>query len=111
MSWTRDEVRAFAPGASPSEVDKTTESFFAGALPRLAERFGPDHTLYRFDWAAPADPHGACHCIDIPFRFGTHPPARARTLPGWKTTPACAASGSGSCGASPRIDNPMLTGF
>src|SRR5262249_322377 len=26
---------------------------------------------YRFDWAAKGAPFGACHCIELPFLFGT----------------------------------------
>lgn len=28
--------------------------------------------LYRFDWAPPDSPFGACHCIDLPFVFHNH---------------------------------------
>lgn len=28
--------------------------------------------LYRFDWAPPNGPFGACHCIDLPFVFHNH---------------------------------------
>jgi len=27
--------------------------------------------LYRFDYAAPASPFGAAHCIELPFLYGT----------------------------------------
>jgi para-nitrobenzyl esterase len=27
--------------------------------------------MCRFDWAPPLSPFGACHCIELPFVFGT----------------------------------------
>jgi para-nitrobenzyl esterase len=70
ISWTRDELRAFVPDAPQEAVDKATNEFFAGAIPRLAAKL--DAFVYRFDWQAPGNPFKACHCIDIPFLFGTH---------------------------------------
>ncbi|WP_326837486.1 carboxylesterase family protein [Amycolatopsis rhabdoformis] len=72
VSWTRDEVRVYSPGARQDQTDLGTAAVFSGKLPDLVDRFGPDATLLRFDWAAPGNPYGACHCIDIPFLFGTH---------------------------------------
>lgn len=72
ISWTHDEVRTFNPGAPQEEVERASFALFSGELPRLAKQFGPDATLMRFDWAAPGNPYGSCHCIDIPFLFGTH---------------------------------------
>lgn len=71
LSWTRDEVRAYDPHAPQDRVEQGTAALFSGELPRLAKQFGPDATLLRFDWAAPGNPYGACHCVDIPFLFGT----------------------------------------
>ncbi|WIY04955.1 carboxylesterase family protein [Amycolatopsis mongoliensis] len=70
ISWTRDELRAFVPGAPQDVVDKATNTFFAGDIPRLAGRL--DAFVHRFDWQAPGNRFQACHCIDIPFLFGTH---------------------------------------
>jgi para-nitrobenzyl esterase len=72
LSWTRDEARAFGPGAAQAEIDHYTATFFSADLPRLAKRFGPATTLFRFDWAAPGNRLGVCHCVDLPFLFGTH---------------------------------------
>ncbi|MFI5610229.1 carboxylesterase family protein [Amycolatopsis sp. NPDC051903] len=72
ISWTRDEVRVYNPGAPEEDVEQGTTAVFSGELPRLAKQFGPDATLFRFDWSAPGNPYGACHCLDIPFLFGTH---------------------------------------
>ena len=30
------------------------------------------HPYRRFDWQAPGNRFGACHCLDIPFLFETH---------------------------------------
>jgi para-nitrobenzyl esterase len=70
ISWTRDEVRAFTPDAPQATVDAATSAFFAADVPRLAGKL--DAVTFRFDWQAPGNRFGACHCVDIPFLFGTH---------------------------------------
>ena len=67
ISWTKDELRAFAPDA-PQETVDAASSFFVSD--KLAEKLDP--FVYRFDWEAPGNPFRACHCIDLPFLFGTH---------------------------------------
>ncbi|MEU4518015.1 carboxylesterase family protein [Amycolatopsis sp. NPDC024027] len=67
ISWTREELRAFVPDA-PQDVIDAGNGFFTSD--RLAEKLGA--FTYRFDWQAPGNRFGACHCIDIPFLFGTH---------------------------------------
>ncbi|SFW58705.1 carboxylesterase family protein [Amycolatopsis australiensis] len=67
ISWTREELRAFVPDA-PAEAVEAANSFFDGSA--LATKLGA--FAYRFDWQAPGNRFGACHCIDIPFLFGTH---------------------------------------
>jgi para-nitrobenzyl esterase len=67
ISWTREELRAFAPDA-PQEAVEEANSFFVSD--RLAAKL--DAFTYRFDWQAPGNRFGACHCIDLPFLFGTH---------------------------------------
>ncbi|MGK3200515.1 carboxylesterase family protein [Amycolatopsis sp. MEPSY49] len=67
ISWTREELRAFVPDA-PQEVIDQANGFFTSD--RLVEKLGA--FTYRFDWQAPGNRFGACHCIDIPFLFGTH---------------------------------------
>ncbi len=67
ISSTKDELRAFAPDA-PQETVEAANSFFVSD--RLAAKL--DAFVYRFDWEAPGNPFKACHCIDIPFLFGTH---------------------------------------
>jgi para-nitrobenzyl esterase len=51
-------------------VDAATSAFFAADVPRLAGKL--DAVTFRFDWQAPRNRFGACHCVDIPFLFGTH---------------------------------------
>ncbi|WP_439384297.1 carboxylesterase family protein [Amycolatopsis lexingtonensis] len=67
ISWTREELRAFVPDA-PRDAIERANSFFTSD--RLVEKL--DAGTYRFDWQAPGNRFGACHCIDIPFLFGTH---------------------------------------
>jgi para-nitrobenzyl esterase len=46
---------------------------FSGPTRRLALRLsrrGAQVWMYRFDYAAPASPFGATHCIELPFLFG-----------------------------------------
>jgi para-nitrobenzyl esterase len=40
--------------------------------------------VYRFDWHPPGSPLGACHCIELPFVFGT--------LPAWREAPMLAGA-------------------
>jgi len=40
-------------------------------LGRQLSRAGARVWMYRFDYAAAASPFGACHCIELPFLFGT----------------------------------------
>ncbi|WP_086840814.1 carboxylesterase family protein [Amycolatopsis kentuckyensis] len=67
ISWTREELRAFVPDA-PQETIDAANGFFTSD--RLVEKLGA--FTYRFDWQAPGNRFGACHCLDIPFLFGTH---------------------------------------
>ncbi|WP_432848469.1 carboxylesterase family protein [Amycolatopsis sp. CA-161197] len=117
VSWTRDEVRAYGPEAPQEQIDQQTAAIFSGDLPRLTKQLGEDATLMRFDWGAPGNPYGACHCIDVPFLFGTHDAA-----PG----AACLAGAPEGLpeitdlrqiwaqflhGERPVIDTPLLTAF
>ncbi|ADJ50532.1 carboxyesterase [Amycolatopsis mediterranei S699] len=67
ISWTREELRAFVPDAPQDAIDEANGFFTSD---RLAKKLGA--FTYRFDWQAPGNRFGACHCIDIPFLFGTH---------------------------------------
>lgn len=67
ISRTREELRAFVPDAPPEVVEQANGFFFSEELNKKLDAF-----TYRFDWQAPGNRFGACHCIDIPFLFGTH---------------------------------------
>jgi para-nitrobenzyl esterase len=65
IGTARDELRAFFPDASASG----TEELFARGSLELAATMTPAYA-YRFDWSAPGNALGACHCIELPFVFG-----------------------------------------
>ena len=70
--------RARRPGASAMDLlaDIGTEETFLLPAMRLAEtiaRRGGRAFSYLFDWAPPASRFRSCHCIDLPFVFGTFP--------------------------------------
>jgi para-nitrobenzyl esterase len=49
----------------------------------LAEQGNPADRC-AFEWAPPGSPFGACHCIDLPFVFGT--------LDAWREAPMLAGA-------------------
>ncbi len=64
------------PGARPVDLlaDWVTERTFLAPSLQLADaaaRAGAKVWMYRFDWAPPVSPFGACHGIELPFVFGT----------------------------------------
>ncbi|WP_158887615.1 carboxylesterase family protein [Amycolatopsis anabasis] len=69
LSWTRDEGAAFAP--EPEVARLVTDTVFAQGTAELAAGLPGDAHAYRFDWHPEDSPLGACHCLDIPFVFGT----------------------------------------
>lgn len=70
-----EQARRARPGATPLQMitDAQSERFVAGIRQLgLAVAEGKGNAwFYRFDWSAPNSPFGACHCIDLPFFFGT----------------------------------------
>ncbi len=71
-----EAYRRRRPGGDLRDLlaDLGTDSRFL--FPQLAlavrlARAGRRVFLYQFDWAAPASPWRACHCIELPFVFGT----------------------------------------
>jgi para-nitrobenzyl esterase len=54
------------PG-EPGSIDEANKFFTSDRLTKKLGAF-----TYLFDWQAPGNRFGACHCIDIPFLFGTH---------------------------------------
>lgn len=70
------ELRARRPGGRPVDLfsDLVTELVFRGpalALASAAASRGGRAFVYQFDWPSPRPGVGACHCIDLPFTFGT----------------------------------------
>jgi para-nitrobenzyl esterase len=68
--------RARRPGASAMDLlaDLGSDETFVLPATRLAEaitRRGGTAYAYLFDWAAPGSRFRSCHCIDLPFVFGT----------------------------------------
>lgn len=63
-----------ARGASAMQLlgELTGDALFASGSFAFADRVAalgrPAH-VYRFDWMAPGNPFGACHCIELPFVF------------------------------------------
>lgn len=70
---TLNEMAAF-PGWGTDEAGQAESERMFGAAPRqwaqMAENQGCRTWLYRFDHA-PNPRYGACHCIELPFVFGT----------------------------------------
>ena len=53
----------------------TDHRFLLGSL-ELAQRVTANNGMafvYQFDWSGPNSPWRACHCIELPFTFGTLP--------------------------------------
>jgi len=62
------------PHATPGDLLQTlmTDHMFAAGTHAFADRLatlGRAAFMYRFDWAAPGNAFGACHCIELPFVF------------------------------------------
>lgn len=69
-------IRARRPDGSPGQWfrDLVTDASFRLPSLRLADRAaraGAKVFVYQFDWRSPNPELGACHCLDIPFMFGT----------------------------------------
>ena len=85
LTFTREEGQAFAPDA-----DELTERFFHAPGRRFADLLtqqGNPPEWYEFGWSPPGSPFGACHCIELPFVFGT--------LDAWRDAPMLAGADPG----------------
>jgi para-nitrobenzyl esterase len=74
IGTTRDEMKAWLgtqtfPTDGPDLAPATAAAFGAPSV-RLAASV-PTAWVYRFDWSPAGSPAGACHCIELPFVFGT----------------------------------------
>ena len=71
-----DHYRARRPGGSAKDLlaDLVTDDMFLRPSFQLADAMAQRGVRvfgYRFDWAPPGSRFKACHCIDLPFAFGT----------------------------------------
>ncbi len=77
--------RARLPGAAGLIGELMGDASFGAGLFDFAARLNdlgrPAH-VFRFDWMAPDNRFGACHCIELPFMFDTLPAWRAPMLSG-----------------------------
>jgi para-nitrobenzyl esterase len=77
-SWHEriERARKARPGATPLEVlsDAQTAHYFCDGALKLASAVAAGRGnawMHRFDWSAAASGFGACHCVELPFVFGT----------------------------------------
>ncbi len=68
--------RARRPGGDTRDLlgDLVTDHFFLSPTLGVASRLaaaGRPAFVYRFDWGSSVAPWKACHCIELPFLFGT----------------------------------------
>jgi para-nitrobenzyl esterase len=75
IGTTRHEMAAFTSHRAAPETQRMGDALFAAPARRWAQAAtaaGRQAWQYRFDFA-PTDRFGACHCIELPFVFGTWP--------------------------------------
>ncbi|MBO7173116.1 MAG: carboxylesterase/lipase family protein [Burkholderiaceae bacterium] len=73
IGTTHDEMHGFTLERS-DKVRAIQEARFDGPANALAKALndaGVAVWKYRFDWKAPLSPYDSCHCIELPFVFGT----------------------------------------
>jgi para-nitrobenzyl esterase len=71
-----ERARHERPGATALEVlsDAQTTNYFVDGIKHFAAAVSGGSGaawVYRFDWSPPGAAFGACHCIELPFVFGT----------------------------------------
>jgi para-nitrobenzyl esterase len=76
LSGSAEAYQRRRPGGSMMDwlADLGTDHTFGWPSLRLADGIaahGGDMYAYRFDWAPPGSKFRACHCIELPFMFGT----------------------------------------
>jgi para-nitrobenzyl esterase len=79
LTGREDALELYAlrrPGGTLRDLiaDITTDRIYRHPTMRLADavaRQGEKVFAYHFDWAPPGSRFGACHCIELPFVFGT----------------------------------------
>lgn len=103
-----ERYRARRPGGSAMDLlaDAATDETFVLPAMRLAAsiaRRGGDVHAYLFDWAPPGSRFHACHCIDLPFVFGT--------FDAWSTAPMLAGGDAAQMAALSTAIRRMWTEF
>ncbi|AKS31149.1 carboxylesterase family protein [Mycolicibacterium goodii] len=75
VGHTRDDAAPFAAMQPEfAELSDLTELIFGAPARELAAQWndlGGQAATYRFDWAPEDAPLGACHCLELPFLFGS----------------------------------------
>ncbi|ULN47352.1 carboxylesterase family protein [Mycolicibacterium goodii] len=75
VGHTRDDAAPFvAMHPEFAETPDLTELVFGAPADELAGQWndlGGQAATYRFDWAPDDAPLGACHCLELPFLFGS----------------------------------------
>jgi para-nitrobenzyl esterase len=78
VGWTRDEMSAFQaadPGSAEDRANAATARAVFETPSRQwasqARRAGRPAYAFSFDWAPSDSRFGACHCIELPFVFGS----------------------------------------
>ncbi len=70
IGFTLNELTAFGAPLEPRRED-TAFGTSSIAWAQRAAAAGRTVYFYRFDWSGPDSGVGACHCIELPFVFGT----------------------------------------
>jgi para-nitrobenzyl esterase len=84
---TADEAAAMLDG----DAVAATRELFDVPTDRLADHVAGQGELvqrYRFCWAPPGAPYGACHCMELPVLFGTGPAWRDAPMLAGQQPPA-----------------------
>jgi para-nitrobenzyl esterase len=83
------DVRHRRPAGSAAQLflDLVTDACFRRPSLTLARKIsegGGQVCVYQFDWQSPDAQLGACHCLELPFMFGT--------VPAWEDAPLLAGA-------------------
>ncbi|MCV7285288.1 carboxylesterase family protein [Mycolicibacterium wolinskyi] len=72
--WTKDDGAPFVVIAPEATAEALTKFAFADPTRRFVEAWsahGGRAATYRFDWTPEQAPLGSCHCMELPFLFGS----------------------------------------
>lgn len=72
--WTKDDGAPFVAIVPEASAEALTKLAFADPTRRFVEAWtahGGGAATYRFDWTPDQAPLGACHCMELPFLFGS----------------------------------------